>query len=182
MQPIPRRLLLISILLLGLVWIWLSRADPDEVTGGTIPAPQAGFLAPDFSLQTTTDETIRLADLRGKVVILNFWASWCPPCRAEMPAFQVVSDEYAGRVEVLAVNTTNQDTLSDALAFRDEIGLSLPILLDVDGSVQRLYEITSLPTTFLIAADGRINEVVVGGPMSVAGLRARVEALLEVLP
>lgn len=182
MQPIPRRILLVGILLLGLAWTWFNRADPGQVTGDLVPAPQAGFLAPDFTLETITGETFSLVALHGQPVIVNFWASWCPPCRTEMPALQAVYNDYKSQVAILAVNAASQDTLSDALAFQAETGLILPILLDTDGTSQRLYTVTSLPTTFFIGADGIISEVVIGGPMSEAGLRARIESLLEETP
>lgn len=182
MQPIPRRILMVGFLLLGLIWVWLSRADPALVTGGLAPAPQAGFLAPDFTLETITGEAVSLSALRGQPVIINFWASWCPPCRAEMPTLQAIYNDYKDQVAILAVNAASQDTLSDALAFLNEIGLTIPVLLDTDGTAQRLYIVASLPTTFFIDAHGVISEVVVGGPMTETGLRARIEFLLEATP
>jgi len=150
------------------------------MTGGGIPAPQAGFLAPDFTLNTLDGETVTLSDLRGQVILLNIWASWCPPCRAEMPAMQRVWEEYQARgVVVLAVNSTVQDTPADAQAFVTENGLTFPIPLDTSGEVTRLYRVSSLPTSFFIGADGVIREVVIGGPMAEALLRSRVEQLIK---
>jgi thiol-disulfide isomerase/thioredoxin len=182
MQPIPRRILLVGILLLGLTWTWFSRLGTAETTAGRVPAPQTGFQAPDFTLETIEGQTVTLSNLRGQPVIINFWASWCPPCRAEMPAFQAIYEEYQGRISLLSVNTAYQDNLNDALALLVEKGATFPVLLDADGAVSRLYAIISLPTTFFIGADGVIAEVVVGGPMTEAGLRARIESLLEARP
>ena len=100
----------IGILVLGALWIWWSATPPGSTTAGAIPAPQEGFLAPDFELVTLDGEMISLSEMRGRVVLLNFWASWCPPCRKEMPAMQKIFDEYGpdGFV-ILAVNSTNQD-------------------------------------------------------------------------
>jgi cytochrome c biogenesis protein CcmG/thiol:disulfide interchange protein DsbE len=177
--------IIFSILLLsiGIAWIWFSAAPPGTTTQGDIPAPQKGFLAPDFQLETFDHETYKLADLRGKPVLINFWASWCPPCRSEMPAIQKVYDEYRDQgFEVLAVNATHQDSLGDAINFAQIRRLTFPILLDSDGSVGNLYEIRSLPTTFFVDADGIIQDVVIGGPMAEALLKIRAEQLFAGAP
>jgi len=182
MQPFLRRIFPLLLLLLGLAWIVASRADPASATGGQIPAPQKGFLAPDFTLETIDGQSVRLSELFGQPVVVNFWASWCPPCRAEMPAMQTVYETYQGQIHLLAINATRQDSLADALAFVSENSLAFPILLDPDGAAYRQYAITSLPTTFFIGADGIVAEVVVGGPLTEAGLRSRIDSLLEETP
>jgi peroxiredoxin len=97
-----------------------------------------------------------------------------------MPAMQRVYDDYKEQgLQILAVNSTNQDSEGKALAFVNELGLNFPILMDVAGEVSRLYLVRSLPTSFFIQPDGTIREVIVGGPMSEALLRIRVEQLLE---
>ena len=145
-----------------------------------IPAPQQGFLAPDFELTTTSGETIKLSDLRGQAVLVNLWATWCPPCRAEMPAIDKVYNEYKDDgLVVLAVNMTYQDTVANIAPFVDEYGLTFPILLDETGIVGTLYQLRSLPSSFFINRDGTINEVVIGGPMAEALLRTRVEEILK---
>ncbi len=177
-KPTHWRTFSATALLLGTAWIWLTAAlwSPAE---GTISAPQQGFLAPDFTLQTLDGETITLSELRGQAVLVNLWASWCVPCRAEMPAMQRVYDEYKGQgFVVLAVNVTSQDSASAAAAFVRQYGLNFPILLDVEGSVSRAYEQRAFPTSFFIGRDGVIREVVIGGPMAEALLRTRVESLL----
>jgi thiol-disulfide isomerase/thioredoxin len=165
---------------LGLVWIWFSRAPEGSTTAGLIPAPQAGFLAPGFRLAALDGQEIALDELRGKVVLVNVWATWCPPCRAEMPAMQQVYETYREEgFEILAINATAQDTLSSLRPFVGEYDLTFPILLDPKGEATRLYRVRSLPTSFFIGRDGIISEVVVGGPMDEALLRARVEKLLR---
>jgi peroxiredoxin len=170
----------LSILLLGAIWIWLSRSQEGSTTQGEIRAPQKGFTAPDFTLQTFEDETYTLSDLRGNAVLVNFWASWCPPCRSEMPAMQRVYEEFEQQgFIVLAVNSTHQDNLGDAISFAQVHELTFPILLDRDGSAGGSYDVRSLPTSFFIDPDGIIQDVVVGGPMSEALLRIRAQQLLE---
>ena len=168
------------ILVLGAAWIGISRAPVGSTTNEKIPLPRQGFQAPDFSLQTTIGETITLSELRGHPVLINLWTSWCPPCKAEMPALQRVYANYQGQgFEILAVNATNQDNLADATAFAAQLGLKFPILVDERGDVSRLYALRSLPTSFFVDSQGVIREVVIGGPMSEALLRIRVEQLLE---
>lgn len=144
-----------------------------------VPAPQVGFLAPDFSLESESGDAIDLSDLRGKPVLINFWASWCPPCRSEMPAIQKVYDEFADSdFVVLAVNTTYQDSEGDAVTFAMLHRLTFPILWDQTGEVSREYHINSLPTSFFIDRLGIIREVVIGGPMAEALLRTRLQRIL----
>lgn len=183
MQQSYTRLFYGFLLILGLVWIWLSAVPASATTSGKIPAPQAGFLAPDFTTKTIGGETMRLSDLRGKVVLVNLWASWCPPCRAEMPAIEHTYQTYKDQgFVVLAIDSTVQDTAANAQAFVNENKLSFPILMDETGEITRLYRVQSLPTSFFIGPDGMIREVVVGGPMAQALLSSRVEKLLKELP
>ena len=173
----------IAVLLSGAIWIWLSQANPDSTTGGLIPAPKEGFLAPEIALENASGELVRLSDLRGKPVLINFWASWCPPCRSEMPAIQrVYSDRKAEGFEVLAVNATNQDSVSAALSFASQNDLSFPILFDRNGEASSAYQLRSLPTSYFVDPEGIIREVVIGGPMSEALLRIRVEQLFQEKP
>ena len=179
LNSIPQWSLLLLVLALGVGWIWISKASPEGTTGGKIPAPQKGFLAPDISLPTEEGQVITLSELRGQPVLLNIWATWCPPCRAEMPAMEAVYKDYSqdGFV-ILAVNATNQDDASEAMAFADSFGLSFPILFDKRGETSQKYKVRALPTSFFIDAQGIIREVVVGGPMSEALLRIRVDELI----
>ena len=173
------RILTAVLLLLGAVWIGASARLPGGSASPGIEAPQHGFLAPDFELQTLNGETVRLSDLRGQAVMLNFWATWCAPCRAEMPAMQRIYEEYEAQgFVVLAVNTTYNDSMAKAAEFAREYGLSFPILLDTDSKVSQLYYLQATPTTFFIDPEGVIQEVVLGGPMAEALLRTRVEGLL----
>ena len=168
----------LTVLLVSAGWIYLSRAVPGAMGSQDIPVARPGFLAPDFTLTTLEGESVQLKDLRGRTVILNLWASWCPPCRAEMPALQRVSQDYPpDELMILAVNLTSQDSKEAAAQFAQENDLTFPILLDKSGVVGALYQTSALPTTFFIAADGTIREMIVGGPISEALLRAQVNQL-----
>ncbi len=170
----------ILVLAAGAGWMVFSPPPADAVTGGRIPAPREGFLAPDFVLQDAQGQTMQLSDLRGRPVLLNLWASWCAPCKAEMPAMQEVYEAYEGQgFTILAVNTTYQDQKESALDFSQSLGLTFPILFDLDGEVARQYQVRAMPTSFFIDAEGVVQRMVVGGPMSEGLLRAEVEKLLK---
>lgn len=180
MQPEKKFVFYGMILLAGLLWIGASAIPSSASTTQEISAPQTGFLAPDFSLTTLDNQPVRLSELRGKVILLNLWASWCPPCKAEMPALERTYQAYKDQgLVVLAVNSTIQDSRSAAQTFMEANQLTFPVPLDTQGEVTRLYRVQSLPTTFFIGPDGMIREVVIGGPMSEALLRSRVENLLK---
>jgi peroxiredoxin len=173
-------MLVLGVAVLGAAWIAFSAAPASATTSGHIPSPREGFQAPSFALNNPAGETTRLEDLRGQVVVLNFWASWCPPCKAEMPdleaAYKANRDE--GLV-ILGINSTFQDSPEAALSFADAQGVTFPILLDRTGEVSRQYLVRALPTTFFIDRQGIILRVVVGGPMSEATLTSTVRNLLE---
>ncbi len=180
MSTSTRRNTFVIILALGLIWIYLSVDKSNASDSGPVAAPQQGFLAPDFELKTTTGETIKLSDFRGQAVLVNLWATWCPPCRAEMQSIEKIYNEYKDQgFIVLAVDMTSQDNPERVLPFVTEQGLTFPILLDEIGDMASAYQMRSLPTSFFINRDGIINEVVVGGPMAETLLRTRVDGILK---
>ena len=124
-----------------------------------------------------------LSDHRGQAVLINFWASWCPPCKAEMPAMEATFQDYQDQgFTILAINVTNQDSASAAERFSKGNSLTFPILYDFDGTAARSYNVHSMPTSFFVDPDGIIREVVIGGPMSEALLRTRIENILPETP
>jgi peroxiredoxin len=180
MSPYRRRIVYITVLLLALVWIYRSADRSGASTAGNIPAPQQGFRAPDFDLRTPTGKSIKLSDLRGQAVLVNLWATWCPPCREEMQTIEKVYQAYKDEgFTVLAVNMTYQDDSLAVTPFVDQQKLTFPILLDETGEMAQAYQLRSLPSSYFIRRDGIINEVVIGGPMSEALLRTRIEAILK---
>jgi peroxiredoxin len=117
-------------------------------------------LAPDFSLGSLSGEEVRLSEFRGQVVLLNFWATWCAPCRLEMPAFQERFDRLSPDLVVLAVN--NNETSTDVSNFVQELGLTFDPLLDPGAEIQDLYQIIGYPSTFFVNPDGQIQEIHIG--------------------
>ena len=163
----------------GLVWIWFSRTSIETRTDSLIEAAQVGFLAPDFTLSSINSQDIVLENFKGKPVILNFWASWCPPCKAEMPAFQEAFQEYSSsEIQFIAVNVSNQDSITNVSKFIEEYDITFPIPLDRTGEVSDDYLIHSLPTTYFIDINGVIKKIIIGGPIPLSLLRIQASRLL----
>ena len=123
--------------------------------------------APDFFLRTLNGRSVRLSDYRGKTVVLNFWASWCPPCRREMPDFQTLWEERGPSgpddLVILAVNLLPEDTIAAAEGFVEEFGLTFPILLETSsGEVAWRYGVQALPATFFIDRAGIVRTTALG--------------------
>ncbi len=125
------------------------------------PAPVEGAPAPDFELENLSGERVRLADYRGQVILINFWATWCAPCRIEMPALQSRYESFAGQgLVVLGVDFDEPREL--VVEFRDEFGLTFPLLLDPGATVQQLYRVRGYPSSYFVGRDGTIEIVHIG--------------------
>jgi peroxiredoxin len=149
-----------------IVFVGLPRwpAAP-AANGGTVstpaPAPVVGAPAPDFTLEDTQGNAVTLSALKGEVVLVNFWATWCGPCRLEMPDIQRKYDAIKDQgFTVLAVNL--DESLEAASGFAAELGLTFPVLLDPGGEVNDLYRVRGWPTTYIINRDGLIERQHVG--------------------
>lgn len=138
---------------------------------------QIGDEAPDRELPTLDGEaTGSLADHRGKWVFVNFWASWCEPCRTESPELQRFHDEHSGEgFTVLGINT--EDATDDALAFRDEFDLTFPMLRDAEGERRDAWAMTGLPENFLVDPEGNLAYIR-RGPVTGELLERFVEPLI----
>ncbi|MGE7999130.1 peroxiredoxin family protein [Lysinibacillus sp. NPDC093190] len=144
-----------------------------------------GDTPPDFTLTGLDGKDVTLSELRGKKVVLNFWATWCPPCKAEMPHMQNYYEQSAKKdnVEIIAVNLTQaeRDVTDDAkvdsvMTFRDSFNLTFPILLDPKNSAGLAYQILTIPTTYFIDSNGYIRRAI-KGPMNAEMLKNYVDAL-----
>ncbi len=133
------------------------QTSPDE---GVRVAPEVGAIAPEFTLLNTSGQEVSLSDHRGKVVMINFWATWCPPCRQEMPGIQSRYLQHQGSLEVLAID--NDEPLNMVLDFREEMDLSFDPLLDPGARVQINYQIRAYPTTIFVNEHGIIQFVHIG--------------------
>lgn len=157
------------------VFLFVAEATLAASTTQTLPSVDTPYPAPDFSLKTEDGKTWRLADQRGKVVVLNFWATWCPPCRYEMPSMERAREAVqADGILIVAVNVgEDADTIFE---FTGRYPVSFPLLLDQDASVIKKYKVIGLPTTFVIDPAGNVTHKVVGGrewddPELLKGLR-----------
>lgn len=157
--------------------IWVVEVTPQVESQ---PIATVGKPAPDFSLKTMDGKMINLSDFHGKPVLINLWASWCPPCRYEMPGIQAAYEKYKDKgLAVLGIDFTVQDNLKDAKAFVQELKLAFPILPDGTGDVSAgLYGMRGLPTSFFIDTEGILKRIQVG-----AMLPEKLEGYLaEILP
>ncbi len=154
--------LMAAVLVIGLAWIWGSRIPSGATAAANDlpPAPAVGHPAPDFTLTTVTGETFTLSALRGRPVVLNFWATWCPPCRAELPELQAASARLTGQVQIVGID--QGESAAQVQAFAASLGLRFTMPLDSDTTVSRLYGVRSLPTTFFIDRGGVIRQIQIG--------------------
>jgi peroxiredoxin len=147
--------------------------------------PTVGHRAPDFTLRDASGRPVRLSQvLAQKAVLLNFWATWCPPCREEMPSMERVYRDYQARgLEILAVSLdlgTEASVAARVNAFMAELRLTFPALLDLSGEATRAYRIRALPVTLLIDRQGQIRALEIGPrDWSSPEARAQLDGLLE---
>ncbi len=152
-----RKIRIFWLLLLVVFVAAACKTSPDE---GIKEAPEIGAMAPRFTLTDTTGNEVSLEDHRGKVVLLNFWATWCPPCRQEMPGINDRFGQHAGDLVVLAIdNNEPLDLVSD---FQDELQLDFNPLMDPQAKVQILYQVRAYPTSMFVNENGIIEIVHIG--------------------
>ena len=152
---------LIALLGVAIVQAMDKKAEPENVSqeAANMGGLKVGAKAPDFELKTLAGDTVKLSDFKGKKVMLNFWATWCPPCKAEMPAMEEFHKEAGDDVVILAVNI---DPHLDVKAFVDENGITFPIPLDEEDIVNETYQVLSIPTTYFIDTKGNIGNKYIG--------------------
>ena len=176
-----------------LVWVAVVVVAATACAGAPLPSVNAGSglakvggPAPELRLPLLDGGTRDLVDERGKVVLLNFWATWCVPCREEMPELQRLADDLHEQPFTLLTIDLEEDS-HDIAAFRQDLGLRVPVLMDEDGDVAQSYGVRALPATFLIDAGGALRQQRLG-PLATgevdtawsrAWLAAQVQALLE---
>ncbi|MFM8551987.1 MAG: redoxin domain-containing protein [Nitrospiraceae bacterium] len=161
-QTEPRRasklvigLAAIVILLLAFGVVWMQSAKYEPLTVGKV--------APDFELPGLDDKLVRLSDYRGKVVFLNFWATWCKPCREEMPSMEILHKNFEkDGLVILAVSIDRVTTKKDIPPFVKGMNLTFPVLVDSWGQTDKRYKLMGVPETYIIDRDGMLREKVIG--------------------
>ena len=170
---------IIVVIILGGAWILfsqgMSRINPAGGDAAVIlePAPMPGHPAPDFELATLDGETVRLSDFAGKPILVNFWATWCGPCRAEFPDFQKAWVDNTDNLVIIAVNHTTADQAEQVDDFVAEMGVTFPIALDTEGQAAEAYQVRGLPTSIFIDRDGMVIEVFTG-PINQAYIESKL--------
>lgn len=201
--------LIVIAIIVGVIWYIEYRPDGDRsptgelygpkdlpaalAVGGAKVAAEEGALAPDFLLEQLDGPDLRLSDFRGKPVVLNFWATWCDPCRKEMPQFVRAYGEYKDEgLEIVAVNLQEGKTISQR--FVDDYGVDFTVLVDRDAEVGDRYRVDALPMTFFIGRDGVVrsfyfgpfleeeNGTDVADAIDESELEARIAEILETEP
>jgi peroxiredoxin len=156
-----------------------AQPSDEEVPSNVAIDPSVGSLAPGFTLTTLDGETISLAELRGKNVLINYWATWCPPCLNELIALENVQKQYEGQdFVVITINGIEQDNLGDVQATVEEYGITYPVLLDENESFWDDYRILFLPTSVYINEQGIIRFIKFG-EQSEAEFSTMVDQLLS---
>ena len=157
-----RNLALVVIVLLVGVSVYLvsssSSRPPSEVPKSVVVGDQA----PDFQLEDTKGSKISLSGLRGKVVLVNFWATWCPPCIEEMPSMERLNEVMGNDDFVMLAINTEQNGRSVVADFLKKNPYTFPILLDDKGDVQKRYGVFKFPESFIVGKDGKVVEKIIG--------------------
>ena len=168
----------------------LTPVTPDDttppVTDDTTPAEDTtdpdAIKAPGFTVQDGDGNAVSLSDMVGKPVIVNLWASWCPPCKAEMPDFETAYREYGDTIHFMMINMTDgyQETVEKAKSFIADTGYTFPVYFDTESEAAIAYNATSIPATYFIDAEGNLV-VYARGMLDAANLQKGIDMLLDTL-
>lgn len=159
----------VLLIVIGGVYYYLGQKDQDspnsmKSSGQIAQGVQIGNAAPVFTLKTLDGRSIKLSDFRGQKVLLNFWATWCPPCKAEVPEFErFYQEHHKENIEILAVDIFAQEKGKEVVEnFIKDYSMTYPVVLDESGSVANTYRVSAIPTTYVIDTKGIITHKVTG--------------------
>ena len=157
-----RNLVLVVVIVLVGTAVYLVATSSSRPPSEWVNSVAVGDLAPDFQLEDTKGNKVSLSDLRGKVVMVNLWATWCPPCIEEMPSMERLHEVMAGDDFVMLAINTEQNGRTVVPEFLEKTPYSFPILYDDEGVVQKLYGVYKFPESFIVGKDGKVVEKVIG--------------------
>jgi peroxiredoxin len=157
-----RNIALVIIVLLVGASVYLVSSSSSRPPSEMAKAVIVGEIAPDFQLEDTKGSKISLSELRGKVVMVNFWATWCPPCIEEMPSMERLHEVMAADDFVMLAINTEQNGRSVVSDFLKKTPYTFPILYDDKGDVQKLYGVYKFPESFIVDKDGKVVEKIIG--------------------
>lgn len=159
----------------GLLLLFLTIGLIRSQKGQVVP----GDIAPDFELISFEGDTYRLSDFRGKVVVLNFWASWCETCKPEAKDLEDAYQNYLSRGDVIFLGVDYVDTEPEALAYLDEFGITYPNGPDLRTEISQAYRVGGVPETFIIDQEGVLTHVQIGPFRSLEDILLRIDPLLD---
>jgi thiol-disulfide isomerase/thioredoxin len=147
---------LFGMLILNVITGLKSPHKISELVGDSDPSNpiQINTPAPDFELESLSGEKIKLSKFHGRVVLINFWTTWCGPCRIEMPVFQSMYEQHQNELVILAIN--EQDSSEEIRTFMNELGLTFNALLDSNGIVHKAYFVRGFPTSYIVDSKGKL--------------------------
>ena len=157
-----RLVLMVVVLMLVGGSLYLGSASSSRPPSEPVKVAALGDPAPGFQLEDTAGNKVSLESLRGKVVLVNFWATWCPPCRAEMPSMEKLNEAMAGEDFVMLAINVEENGRTSVPEFLNKTPHAFPILYDDQGIVQELYGVYKFPESFVIRKDGIIDDKVIG--------------------
>ncbi|MBP3961334.1 TlpA family protein disulfide reductase [Paenibacillus lignilyticus] len=172
--------LIVIVLVLAGAAVYQNKGKHNEAlaaSGDMLPKP--GYTAPTLELPNLTDQVTAIGGKREKLLMVNFWASWCWPCEMEAPDMQALSEKYGDKLELYGINATSLDKERQAREFVTEQKLKFPILMDRDGKATDLYKVNTFPTTLLIDSNGIVRERI-GGVISKSKWEAIIDKWIDV--
>ncbi len=171
-------LIAVAVVIFGSVYAYDKITNENNLTASSFAVKSSSGLAQDFTVYNYDRKEFSLAQMQGKATVVNFWASWCPPCVGELPHFNSLYNYYKDSVNFMMVNTEDASQMDNVAAFISDNGYSFPVYYDLDYSGTKAYSINAIPVTLFIDKDGNLIEKQVGA-MDEETIREYIEEILK---